>query len=121
MTALRDSASEIAEYDVEVLYVSLDSPEKNAEFAASLKTQIPVVSDPKGETAARYGVIGFGGLYSKRWTFYIDATGTLREIDKEVNPATAGQDIVAKLEELGFPKRSSSMPTPEAGVQESLR
>ena len=48
----------------------------------------------------------FGGLYSNRWTFYIDATGTLREIDKDVSPATAGQDIVDRLERLGFPKRA---------------
>jgi len=91
--------------------VSLDSHEKNAEFAASLSTQIPVLSDPKGETAERYGVIGFGGLYSKRWTFYIDATGILRAIDKDVNPESAGQDIVEKLTRLGFGKRSSSEAT----------
>ena len=87
--------------------MSLDSPEKNAEFAASLSTQIPVLSDPKGETAKRYGVIGFGGLYSKRWTFYIDATGILRAIDKAVNPESAGQDMVETLTRLGFEKRSS--------------
>ncbi|MCP4904230.1 MAG: redoxin domain-containing protein [bacterium] len=98
----------MAEYDVEVLYVSLDSVEKNAEFAASLKARIPVLSDPRGETAKRYGVLGFGGLYSKRWTFYIDESGILREIDKNVNPERAGQDIVAKLARLGFAKRSSS-------------
>lgn len=87
--------------------MSLDTAEKNAEFAASLKTQIPVLSDPDGETAKRYGVIGFGGLYSKRWTFYIDATGKLVEIDKDVRPATAGQDILDKLEALGFEKLTS--------------
>lgn len=96
--------------------MSLDSAEKNAEFAASMKTQIPVLSDPKGETAARYGVIGFGGLYSKRWTFYIDASGTIRAIDKDVNPASAGQDIVAKLESLGFAKSSSREASPSAAT-----
>jgi peroxiredoxin Q/BCP len=106
--------------------VSLDSPEKNAEFAASLKTQIPVVSDPKGETAERYGVIGFGGLYSKRWTFYIDKAGTLREIDKDVTPESAGQDILATLARLDFDKRSSrevgdqNAPASAASVAEPL-
>ncbi len=76
-----------------------------------MKTQIPVLSDPEGETARRYGVIGFGGLYSKRWTFYIDETGTLREIDKDVKPESAGQDIVEKLAKLGFRKSSSRAPT----------
>lgn len=85
--------------------MSLDTAEKNAEFAASLKADLPVLSDPGGATAKRFGVLGFGGLYSNRWTFYIDATGMLREIDKDVTPATAGQDIVLRLERLGFPKR----------------
>jgi len=97
--------------------VSLDSPEKNAEFAASLSTQIPVLSDPKGETARRYGVLAFGGLYSKRWTFYIDETGTIRAIDKDVNPESAGQDILERLSSLGFKKRSSREPTPVASSE----
>ncbi len=87
MAALRDSAQQIAEYDVDVLYVSLDSPEKNAEFALSLGTEIPVLSDPKGETARRYGVLKLGGLYANRWIFYVGSDGRLLEIDKDVRPA----------------------------------
>ncbi len=90
-----------------MLYVSLDTAEKNAEFAEAMKTKTLVLSDPDGETAKRFGVIGFGGLYARRWTFYIDGDGILREIDKQVKPETAGQDIVEKLEALGFPKLSS--------------
>jgi len=74
-----------------------------------MKTKPLVLSDPDGQTAKRFDVIGFGGLYAKRWTFYIDADGILREIDKSVKPQTAGQDIVQKLEALGFPKLSSSV------------
>ena len=92
--------------------MSLDSPEKNAEFAASLDAAIPVVSDPDGATAKRYGVLGFGGLYSNRWTFYIDASGSLREIDKNVSPETAGQDILKRLSALGFAKRLTSRQDP---------
>ena len=60
------------------------------------------------EVAKRFGVLGIGGLYSRRWTFYVDSGGILRAIDKQVEPATAGADIVKKLEKLGFPKRSST-------------
>lgn len=107
MAALRDSAPQIAAYDVDVLYVSLDSPEKNAEFAASLDTQIPVLSDPKGATARRYGVLKLGGLYASRWTFYIGPDGRLLEIDKHVRPATAGEDMLQTLERFGFERSSS--------------
>jgi peroxiredoxin Q/BCP len=92
-----------------VLYVSLDTPEKNAEFATSMGTELPVVSDPKGVVAKRFGVLGIGGLYSRRWTFYIDSGGILRAIDKQVDPATAGADIVNKLQELNFPRRVPAM------------
>jgi len=85
--------------------VSLDSPEKNAEFAKSLEAKHVLLSDPSGETARAYGVTGFGGLFAKRWTFYVDRDGVIREIDKSVSTATAGQDIARKLGELGFPAR----------------
>jgi peroxiredoxin Q/BCP len=87
--------------------VSLDDPDKNAEFAASLGTTLPVVSDPEGVVARKYGVLALGGLYARRWTFYIDVEGRVRTIDKQVVPATAGADIVRKLEELDFPKAAS--------------
>jgi peroxiredoxin Q/BCP len=92
------------DFEVDVLYVSLDTPEKNAEFASSMSAEFPVVSDRKGVVAKRFGVLGIGGLYSKRWTFYIDSAGILRAVDKQVQPATAGADIVEKLRELDFPR-----------------
>ena len=84
--------------------MSLDSADKNAEFAASMKAETLVLSDPDGSTARRYGVVRFGGLFPKRWTFYIDGDGILRAIDKSVAPATAGQDMVDRLEALNFPR-----------------
>ena len=86
--------------------VSLDSPEKNAEFAASLKGNFPVISDPDKTVAEAYGVLALGGLYTRRWTFYIDPNGIIRKIDKDVNPATAGADVARTLGELGFPLRA---------------
>jgi peroxiredoxin Q/BCP len=85
--------------------VSLDSPEKNKEFAEGLEAKHVLLSDPTGETARAYGVAGFGGLFAKRWTFYVDRDGVIREIDKNVSTATAGQDIARKLKTLQFPTR----------------
>jgi peroxiredoxin Q/BCP len=85
--------------------VSLDSPEKNREFAESLEAKHLLLSDPTGEVARAYGVVGLTGLFAKRWTFYVDASGKIREIDRNVSTSTAGQDIARKLGELGFPKR----------------
>ena len=102
---MRDSASSIGAYDVAVFMVSLDTAKKNKEFADSLEAKLVLLSDPSGETARAYGVTGFGGLFAKRWTFYIDEHGVIRAIDKSVSTATAGQDIARRLEALQFPKR----------------
>jgi peroxiredoxin Q/BCP len=85
--------------------VSLDDPEQNRAFAESLEAKLVLLSDPDGEVARAYGVTSLGGLYARRWTFYIDRKGVIRAIDKNVRVESAGQDIARKLGELGFPKR----------------
>lgn len=85
--------------------VSLDKPERNREFADSLGARHVLLSDPTGEVARAYGVRGFGGLFARRWTFYIDREGVIRHIDKHVNVESAGQDIARRLADLGFPRR----------------
>jgi peroxiredoxin len=84
--------------------VSLDEPEKNRAFAESLGAKHVVLSDPEQVAAKQYGVVTLGGFYSRRWTFYVDAGGMVRYVDKDVHVTTAGQDIVRRLEALGFPK-----------------
>jgi thioredoxin-dependent peroxiredoxin len=80
---------------------STDQPEDNRRFAASLELDYPILSDPGGAAARTYGVLGEDGVHARRWTFYIGKDGTLLHVDREVAPATAGQDIAARLEALG--------------------
>ena len=84
--------------------VSLDDAEKNRAFAEELEAKHVVLSDPTKLAGNAYGVVALGGLYARRWTFYIDESGRIREIDKSVDVASAGQDIARTLEKLGFPK-----------------
>ena len=88
--------------------VSLDQPEKNKDFAESLDAAHVLLSDPGKAVASAYGVTALGGLYARRWTFYIDREGVVREIDKDVNVETAGQDIAKKLEDLGFTRKAAA-------------
>jgi peroxiredoxin Q/BCP len=85
--------------------VSLDTPERNREFAESLGAKHTLLSDPTGAVARAWGVRGLGGLFARRWTFYIAPDGVIRFIDKRVNVETAGQDMARRLAELGFPRR----------------
>ena len=86
--------------------VSLDDAEKNRAFAESVGAEFVLLSDPGKQNAKRYGVLGPGGLYAHRRTFYIDAQGVIRRIDRKVDPKTHGPDVIRNLGALGFPKKA---------------
>ena len=84
--------------------MSVDTAEDNKKFAEHVEADYPILSDPSKEVANAYGVIGRAGLAS-RWTFYIAPDGKILHIDKAVKTTSAGQDVAAKLAELGVAKR----------------
>jgi peroxiredoxin Q/BCP len=84
---------------VQYFAASVDTAETNARFAESLGLDYPILSDPTRQVARAYGVLAPSG-YASRWTFYIDARGTIRDIDKKVNASTHGADILARLTSL---------------------
>ncbi len=106
--SIRDSKAGIDAFDVAYYMVSLDTADRNAEFAEAHECDFPVLSDPTGETAQAYGVGAPGGVFAKRWTYYIDQEGIIREVDRGVKVVTHGADIVARLENLGFPKKEAA-------------
>ncbi len=79
---------------------SVDKPEDNRGFAEKNGATFPILSDVDKSVSADYGVLSAMG-FAKRWTFYIDGQGTIARIDKDVNPSTAGADLVAGLQEMG--------------------
>lgn len=101
--ALRDSANEIQSFDVAYFMASVDTLEDNTAFAAEHAAGFPILADPTKEMSTAYGVLSERG-FNNRWTYYIGVDGTVLKIDKETNPATAGQDLTRTMEELGFPK-----------------
>jgi thioredoxin-dependent peroxiredoxin len=78
---------------------SVDSPETNARFAASIGIDYPILSDPEKTVARAYGVLGATG-FASRWTFYIGADGRIIDIDKRVSAASHGRDVVSKIKTL---------------------
>jgi peroxiredoxin Q/BCP len=67
----------------------------------------PLLSDPTKATATAYGVVDEDQPFPSRRTFYIGLNGRILYIDKQVNPATQGKVIAAKLAELGVPRRGA--------------
>jgi peroxiredoxin Q/BCP len=84
--------------------ISVDTPEDNKRFAEQEGADYQLLSDPSKEIANKYGVLGPTGL-ARRWTFYIAPDGKILHIDNAVKPASAGPDMVARLQELNAPKR----------------
>lgn len=105
--AIRDSSDEIKSFDVAYFMASVDSVEKNADFAREYELDFPVLADPDKTMTADYGVLGASG-YANRWTYYIDAQGVVVQIDKSTNPSSAGTDLARSMAELGFPRRNQS-------------
>jgi thioredoxin-dependent peroxiredoxin len=103
--SLRESGEEIRKYDVAYYAVSTDKPEDNKRFAEELGVDYPILSDPDGATAKAYGVLGKDGVHAKRWTFYVSPEGTVKEVDREVKPTSAGVDVAKHLEALGVAKK----------------
>jgi len=99
--SMRDSSNQLKGLDVAYFTASVDTPEKNKDFADSLSLNFPILSDPSKEAATAMGVLGPKG-FAQRWTFYIDKDGKIVEIDKMVSTKTHGEDIAAKIKSLGL-------------------
>ena len=87
--------------------ISTDTLEDNTAFAKKEGANFPMIADPTQKTANQYGVLkNYGADYgnlANRWTFYIGPDGKILFIDKQVNPATSGEVLAAKLKELKVP------------------
>jgi peroxiredoxin Q/BCP len=94
----------IRKYDVTYFAASVDDAETNRRFAVSLEADYPILSDPDKKAAAAYGVLKSESGLANRWTFYVGKDGKLLFVDRKVNVRTAGQDLAAKLGELGVTK-----------------
>jgi len=86
---------------VQCFAASVDTPETNTEFAATLELTCPILCDPGKDVARAYGVLGPSG-FASRWTFYIGADGRILDIDRQVRAASHGRDVAARLSELGI-------------------
>jgi thioredoxin-dependent peroxiredoxin len=86
-------------FDVRYFAASVDPPETNAKFAASLGIDYPILSDPAKAVARAYGVLAASGM-ALRWTVYIGRDGRILDIDKQVRAASHGADVARRLQEF---------------------
>ncbi|AUX44187.1 peroxiredoxin [Sorangium cellulosum] len=103
--SFRDHHDTFAEAGAEVLGVSADSTTSHEQFAQKHRLPMTLLSDPGGETAARYGVKSLFGLLPGRVTFVIDRDGVVRHVFSSQLRATRHVDealaVVKRLEAPG--------------------
>ncbi len=102
---MAEHGSKLKKFDVAYFTASVDTPEKNKDFAKSVGADYPILSDHGGEVAREYGVTGAIQKWASRWTFYIGKDGKILFIDKDVHPQTHADDVAAKLKELGVAEK----------------
>jgi peroxiredoxin len=102
---------EFAEYDAQLLGISVDGVWSHLAFAKDRHLHFPLLSDfePKGEVSKRYGAYHDEMGESSRALFVIDAAGVIRwnHLSPDgVNPGAAG--ILKALEALTPEQRGSA-------------
>ena len=102
--SFHQNGAAIKSYDVAYFMARVDTPEKNLEFAKVTEADFPLLSDPGKGVAGAYGVLNARGN-ANRWTYYIGTDGRIQYIEKQVNAARAGEDVLAKLAELKVRKK----------------
>ncbi len=103
--SLRSSGDLLRRYRVQYYAASVDNPDTNAEFAASLDLDYPVLSDPTRDTARAWGVLDASG-FARRWTFVVGPDGRILAIDRQVSSGSHGSDIGTMLKALGVQERT---------------
>ncbi len=100
--SFREDSDALKGTDVAYFTASVDDAETNKRFAESLDLDYPILSDPTKMTAQAYDVVDSARPFARRWTFYIDEEGIIREIDKQIDTRNAGQEVIANLKKLGL-------------------
>jgi thioredoxin-dependent peroxiredoxin len=100
--SLRENSKALKDLKIAYFTASVDTAEQNTKFAKEYDLDYPILSDPDKSIAKAYGVLNPTRGVSNRWTFYIDKDGVIKAIDKEIKVDQAGQDMAAKVKELGL-------------------
>jgi peroxiredoxin Q/BCP len=98
--SLRDAADSIRETGGAVYGVSADDVSSLAKFHEEQGLTFPLLSDPDGSAASKYGAWVADKGYASRVTFFVDPEGVLRRVDRAVAPDTHGKDVVEALKAL---------------------
>lgn len=97
--SFRDNGPKFRSSDAELVGISRDSPERHQEFARQRRLTYPLVSDPRGDIARRYGALTWYG-WPRRSTFIVDPQGKVAFVFPRVRAKRHAETVLARLTEL---------------------
>jgi peroxiredoxin Q/BCP len=98
--SLAENGHLLKNFNAKYFMASTDDVSKNTEFAKETQADFPLLSDPDGDVAEAFGVSFMG--YAKRHTFYIDKSGKIVMIDRNVRPQSSAEDMAKYMAMLNF-------------------
>jgi peroxiredoxin Q/BCP len=98
----RDSLAAFAALHAQVVGISLDDGESHRAFAEKQSLPFPLLSDPGGTVAERYGSLSnmFVIKLAKRQTYLIDPDGRIAKVYMKVDPAEHAEELLADIRRL---------------------
>ncbi len=98
----RDDLHKLTTLGAEIVGISVDDTLSHAAFAKKYHLPFPLLSDEKGEVAARYGSLrNLGPLkIAKRNTFLIDPQGKVARVYLSVSTSKNSQEVIEDLKKL---------------------
>lgn len=90
--------------DTQIIAVSVDPAEEQRSFAAKLGLDFPLIPDTERKLCKLYNAAQTSTDLAARQSVLIDKDGIIRLIDTNVNVRTHGQDMLAKIRQLGLTK-----------------
>ncbi len=98
--AFRDAIQLIRNQNAEVYGISTDEVQDLVDFHRKHKLSFTLLSDPDANVTEAYGVKMPVLKIAKRWTFIIDPSLLIRQIDDNVDPALDAQRVAETLKRL---------------------
>jgi peroxiredoxin Q/BCP len=111
--AFRDGIDPIRAAGAEVYGISTDTVEGQAAFHEEQNLNFTLLADPEGAVTIAYGAKMPIVTYAKRWTFIVDPTLTIRQVQHDVDPT---EDAARVAEEIARLKGAGASAAPSAAA-----
>ncbi|QFY44539.1 peroxiredoxin [Candidatus Methylospira mobilis] len=98
--AFRDAIEAIRRQNAEVYGISTDEVKDLLSFHQKHKLAFTLLSDPDAKVTEAYGVKMPVLKMAKRWTFIVDPSLIVRQIDNDVDPALDARKVAESLKKL---------------------